>query len=69
MSKAGKNRGRDGRSLPTVDVSAEYREVERRAYHERLRCDRAARDEKDVKDALREAAQQKGWRVTERKEK
>jgi hypothetical protein len=35
-----RRRGRDNRSIPTVDVSSEYLEVERRRYHERIRRDR-----------------------------
>jgi hypothetical protein len=63
MSRARK--GRDGRTIPTVDASSEYVEVERRRYQERNRRERA--DNRDVEQALKEAAprlERKGWKVT-----
>jgi hypothetical protein len=61
MSKAGNNRGRDGQPIPTVDVSTEHLEVERRRVHER--------SARTVQEALEEAApklERKGWKVTKR---
>jgi hypothetical protein len=71
VSKAGGNRGRDGRSIPTVDMTSEYLEIERRRYHARIRRELqesgAIKDTRTVKEALEEAAPQlerMGWRVT-----
>jgi hypothetical protein len=66
MAKQG---GRDGRAIRDVDISSEALEVERRAYHERIRRER----ERPVEEALEDAGPQlerKGWRViTEGEEK
>jgi 3',5'-cyclic AMP phosphodiesterase CpdA len=74
MSKA--RRGRDNRALPTVDVSSEALEVERRRYHERIRAERAVEETRTksarsarsaVEQALEEAAprlERQGWKVT-----
>jgi hypothetical protein len=65
-----RRRGRDGRAIPTVDLTSEYLEVERRRYHQRIRrelVDRGAIRE-SVEKALEQAAprfRDKGWRVTE----
>jgi hypothetical protein len=69
MSKA--RRGRDNRSIPTVDLSSEALEVERRQYHERIRTERAVKDIGSVEEALKEAAPRfmdKGWKVTRREQ-
>ena len=55
--------GRDGRPIPTVDLTSEYLEVERRRYHDRIRSER------NVEKVLEEAAprfRDKGWKVTDR---
>ena len=60
-----KRRGRDGRAIPTVDIASEYQEVERRAYHQKLRTERVK--EQVVEELLKEAAprlREKGWKVT-----
>ena len=60
-----RQRGRDGRVIPTVDVTTEALEIERRRYHQRVRAERAK--ERSVERALEEAAprfRDKGWRVT-----
>jgi hypothetical protein len=74
MSKA--RRGRDNRALPTVDVSSEALEVERRRYHAELRRERGVKNTSTksapsarsaVEQALEEAApglERKGWKVT-----
>jgi hypothetical protein len=73
MSKA--RRGRDNRALPTVDVSSEYAEVERRRYHAELRRERGVKETRksapsarsSVEQALEEAAprlERMGWKVT-----
>jgi hypothetical protein len=76
MSKAGRNRGRDGRSIPTVDMTSEHLEIERRRDHERIRAERgvketrtkgAPRARSSVEQALEEAAprlERQGWKVT-----
>jgi hypothetical protein len=68
MSKA--RRGRDGRRIPTVDLSSEALEVERRRYHEQIRRDRVSKG--TVEEALKEAAprfRDKGWKVTRGEER
>lgn len=78
MSKA--RRGRDNRALPTVDVSSEYAEVERRRYHAELRRERAVQETRTksagsarsaVEQALEEAAprlERQGWRITRKEQ-
>jgi hypothetical protein len=66
MSKAW--RGRDNRSIPTVDLSSEAVEVDRCRYQERIRAERG--DNRSLEEALKEAAprQRKGWKVTRREQ-
>jgi hypothetical protein len=68
-----RRRGRDGRAIPTVDLTSEYEEVRRRAYHQRIRQDLVDRGAilEPVERALEQAAprlRQMGWRVTETRE-
>ena len=64
-----RRRGRDGRPIPTVDLTSEYLEVERRRYHERIRQDPVDRGAivESVERLLEQAAprfREKGWKVT-----
>jgi len=65
-----RRRGRDGRPIPTVDVTSEYLEVERRRYHQQIRRDLVDRGaiRESVEKLLKEAAprfRDKGWKVTD----
>jgi hypothetical protein len=66
-----RRRGRDGRAIPTVDLTSEYEEVRRRAYHQRIRQELVERGAivESVEKLLKEAAprlKDMGWTVTQK---
>jgi hypothetical protein len=62
-----RQRGRDGRPIPDVDMSSEFEEVRRRAYHERVRLERA-HPAHSFDEEIDRLGSKPGWRVTKRRE-